>query len=337
MNIISWNTTRACNLKCKHCYRDAGAADTDELTTAEGMKLLEEIARAGFRIMVFSGGEPLIRPDIFDLVAKAAHLGTRPVLGTNGTLVTPEIARELKKAGAVRLGISIHSPDPEFHDSFHQVPGSWQGAIDGVRYAREAGLEVQLHTTVTEPNYDRVEEITDLAVGLGCQAHHVFFLVPTGRGKDLESEMLNAFHYEKLLHRILDKQREVEIELKPTCAPQFMRIARMKNIPMRFTRGCLAGTNYCVIIPNGDVNPCPYLYLKVGNVREQPFDELWATNPVFLKLRTMEWGGRCGTCDHKDVCGGCRARAFYATRGDYLAEDPWCLYRKGSAVKEAAG
>ncbi|MGE5554020.1 MAG: putative heme d1 biosynthesis radical SAM protein NirJ2 [Betaproteobacteria bacterium] len=337
MNIISWNTTRACNLKCKHCYRDAGAADQNELTTAEGLKLLEEIARAGFKIMVFSGGEPLLRPDIFDLVAKAAQLGLRPVFGTNGTLLTPAIARELKKAGAVRLGISVHSPDPEFHDWFHQVPGSWQGAIDGVRCAREAGLEVQLHTTVTEPNYERVEEITDLAVKLGCQAHHVFFLVPTGRGKDLESEMLNAIHYERLLHRILDKQREVEIELKPTCAPQFMRIARMKNIPMRFTRGCLAGTNYCVIIPNGEVNPCPYLYLKVGNVREQPFDEMWATNPVFLKLRTMDFGGRCGSCDHKDVCGGCRARAFYATGGDYMAEDPWCLYRKATPVKEMAG
>jgi putative heme d1 biosynthesis radical SAM protein NirJ2 len=333
--IISWNTTRACNLKCKHCYRDAGQADQGELTTAEGKKLLDEIARAGFKIMVFSGGEPLLRDDIYELVAHAKSLGLRPVFGSNGTLIDATAAKRLKEAGAIRVGISIHSPDPEFHDEFHQAPGSWQAALDGAKYCLEAGLEVQLHSTVTEPNYDRVEEITDLAVKIGASAHHVFFLVPTGRGKDLESSMLNAVHYEKLLHRILEKQKEVPIELKPTCAPQFMRIAKMKDIPMRFTRGCLAGTDYCVIIPNGDVNPCPYLYLKVGNVREQPFDEMWKTNPIFLKLRTMEFGGNCGVCDHKDICGGCRARAYYATEGDIMAEDPWCLYRRATGCAVA--
>ncbi|NLY55004.1 MAG: putative heme d1 biosynthesis radical SAM protein NirJ2 [Firmicutes bacterium] len=333
--IISWNTTRACNLKCKHCYRDAGAKEQRELTTAEGMKLLEEIARSGFKIMVFSGGEPMLRDDIYDLVAYARELGMRPVFGSNGTLITKEVAQKLKDAGALRMGISIHSSTPDHHDELHQVPGSWAAAIEGVKNCLEVGLGVQLHTTVTEPNYDDVENITDLAVELGAEAHHVFFLVPTGRGKELVGEMLTAAHYERLLHRILDKQKMVDIELKPTCAPQFMRIARMKGMEMRFTRGCLAGTSYCVITPNGDVNPCPYLPLKVGNVLETPFDKIWAESPIFKDLRTMEWGGRCGTCDHKDVCGGCRARAYYATDGDYMAEDPWCLYRAGATAAGA--
>lgn len=329
--IISWNTTRDCNLKCKHCYRDAGHKDTRELTTEEGYKLLDEIARSGFKIMVFSGGEPLLRNDIYDLVAHAKKLGMRPVFGSNGTLITPEVARKLKEAGTLRMGISIHSSTPVHHDDLHQVAGSWDAAIQGVKNCIDAGLEVQLHTTVTDPNYDDVENITDLAIELGAVAHHVFFLVPTGRGKDLEGEMLNAVHYEKLLHRIMDKQKQVAIELKPTCAPQFMRIAKMKGMDMRFTRGCLAGTSYCVITPNGDVNPCPYLPLRVGNVLETPFDEIWAKSPIFTEMRTMDWGGRCGTCDHKEICGGCRARAYYATDGDLMAEDPWCLYRAGVA------
>ncbi|MCL4516813.1 MAG: putative heme d1 biosynthesis radical SAM protein NirJ2 [Firmicutes bacterium] len=329
--IISWNTTRSCNLKCQHCYRDAGVRDTNELTTAEGKKLLEEIARAGFKIMVFSGGEPLMREDIYELIAHAKKLGLRPVLGSNGTLIDAAAAQKLREAGAARVGISIHSSTPEFHDSFHQSPGSWQGAIDGVKYCLEAGLEVQIHTTVTEPNYDEVEQVTDLAVKLGASAHHVFFLVPTGRGKDLAKQMLEAARYEKLLNRIMEKQKAIDIELKPTCAPQFMRIAKQKGMNMRFTRGCLAGTSYCVITPNGDVNPCPYLSLKVDNVHETPFDEIWRSNPVFLRLRSMELGGRCGTCEYKEICGGCRARAFYQTGGDYMAEDHWCLYKAGKA------
>jgi len=132
-----------------------------------------------------------------------------------------------------------------------------------------------------------------------------------------------------LLHRILKKQKTVNIELKPTCAPQFMRIARKMNIDMRFSRGCLAGTAYCCIIPSGDVHPCPYLPLKVGNVLETPFSEIWQNADLFKELRTDNLGGKCGTCDYKEICGGCRARAYYYTEGDYMAEDPWCLYRRG--------
>ncbi len=322
--IISWNTTRACNLSCVHCYRDAGAAESGELTTAEGKKLLEEIARAGFKIMVFSGGEPLIRPDIYELIAYAKKLGLRPVLGTNGILITSETAARLKEAGAACAGISLDSRDKAKHDWFRGYEGAWEETMKGIAACREVGLPFQIHTTVMTWNEEEVTAITDLAVELGAVAHHIFFLVPTGRGKDIEETTLKTRQYEALLERILAKQAEVPIELKPTCAPQFMRIARQKGIPMRFTKGCLAGTTYCVILPGGDVHPCPYLPLKAGNVREAPFDAIWRDSTLFDALRHQPLKDGCGRCGYGDICGGCRARAYYYSDGDYLAEEPWC-------------
>jgi AdoMet-dependent heme synthase len=330
--IISWNTTRQCNQYCKHCYRAAGAEpDPNELSTAEGKGLLEEIAKAGFKIMVLSGGEPLMREDIYELCAHGTHQGLRVVLGTNGTLITPEVVRKLKEAGVARVGISLDDIDPAVHDEWRQMPGAWEASVQGMKYCKEGGLPFQIHTTVTERNEKIITDMTDLAVELGAAGHHIFFLVPVGRGAGIEAESLKAKQYELLLNRILEKQRDVEIELKPTCAPQFMRIAKRKGIPMRYTKGCLAGTSYCVIIPNGDVQPCPYLQLKVGNVRETPFSEIWANNPIFNEFRTQKPSGRCRDCDCESICGGCRARAYYYSDGDYMAEEPWCLYRPSEA------
>jgi len=336
--IISWNTTRRCNQFCEHCYREAGPdADPNELCTEEGKALLDEIAQAGFKIMVLSGGEPLVRPDMLDLIRHGASRGLRVVLGTNGTLLTPELVRQLKDAGCARVGISLDSTDPARHNKLRQMDDAWGRSVEGMRYCREAGLPFQIHTTVTERNKDEILALTDLAIELGAAAHHIFFLVPTGRGIDLEQESLKAREYEHLLNQILRKQQEVDIELKPTCAPHFMRIARRRGIPMRFTKGCLAGTHYCVIAPNGDVHPCPYLPIKVGNVRETPFSEMWANAPIFQEFRTAELKGRCGRCDCQDICGGCRARAYYYSNGDYLAEEPWCLYLPAETEAPALG
>jgi AdoMet-dependent heme synthase len=336
--IISWNTTRQCNQYCKHCYRAAGAQpDPDELSTAEGKSLLEEIAKAGFKIMVLSGGEPLMREDIYELARHGSDQGLRVVLGTNGTLITPEVVQKLKAAGVARVGISLDDIDPAVHDEWRQMPGAWETSVQGMKYCREGGLPFQIHTTVTERNEGVITQMTDLAVELGAAGHHIFFLVPAGRGVDVAGESLKAQQYERLLNRILDKQREVEIELKPTCAPQFMRIAKRKGIPMRYTKGCLAGTSYCVIIPNGDVQPCPYLQIKAGNVRETPFSEIWANSPLFQEFRTQKPSGRCGDCDCEEICGGCRARAYYYSGGDYLAEEPWCLYRPSGAGSACGG
>jgi putative heme d1 biosynthesis radical SAM protein NirJ2 len=328
--LVSWNTTNACNLYCKHCYRDSGARAAEELDTVEGKKLIDEIARAGFKIMIFSGGEPLMRDDIGELIAYAHGRGLRPVLGSNGTLITPDVALKLKKAGAMAVGISLDSTDPDKHDHFRASPGAWQAAVDGMRACREAGLPFQVHTTVMEWNSDEIEELTDLSVKLGARGHHIFFMVPAGRAVNIEAETLRAEQYEQLLKRIMAKQSRVGIELKPTCAPQFMRIARQMGVNVRYTRGCLAGTAYCIISPRGDVQPCAYLNIPLGNVRQIPFDLIWRENEVLQRLRTLDYSGGCGTCEYKRVCGGCRARAHYYY-GDYMAEEPWCLYhgRKG--------
>ena len=329
--IVSWNTTNACNMYCDHCYRDAGCKAEEELSTAEAKTLLEQIARAGFKIMIFSGGEPLMRPDIVELVAYAASLGLRPVFGTNGTLITLEMAQKLKAAGAMGMGISLDSMDREKHNKFRKFPGAWEGAVQGMRNCRAAGLPFQIHTTVMEWNNHELEDLTDFAVAEGAVAHHFFFLVPTGRAKTIEAESLRAEAYEDTLTRIMKKQQEVEIELKPTCAPQFLRIAAQMGLQTRFRRGCLAGTAYCIISPRGKVQPCAYLNMELGDVRQTPFDEIWKNSEVLNKLRTLEYSGGCGSCEYKRACGGCRARAAYYHEGDYMAEEPWCLYhgRKG--------
>jgi len=329
--IVSWNVTNACNMFCDHCYREAGCKAEEELSTSEAKTLLEQIAKAGFKIMIFSGGEPLTRPDILELVSYATSLGLRSVFGTNGTLITLEMARKLKEAGAMGMGISLDSMDKKKHNEFRKFEGAWEGAVQGMRNCRAVGLPFQIHTTVMDWNNHELEAITDFAVAEGAVAHHFFFLVPTGRAKTIEAESLRAEQYEETLTRIMKKQTEVDIELKPTCAPQFMRIAAQMGIKTRFRRGCLAGTAYCIISPRGKVQPCAYLNMELGDVRETPFDEIWKNNEVLNTLRTLEYKGGCGECEFKRACGGCRARAAYYHEGDYMAEEPWCLYhgRKG--------
>lgn len=331
--IVSWNTTNDCNMYCDHCYRDAGCKAEEELSTSEAKTMLEQIAKAGFKIMIFSGGEPLMRPDIVELVAHAKGLGLRPVFGTNGTLLTVEMAQRLKDAGAMGMGISLDSLDKEKHNRFRHYPDAWEQTVQGMRNCREVGLPFQIHTTVMEWNEAELEDLTDFAVQEGAVAHHIFFLVPTGRAVSIEEESLRAEAYEDVLTRIMKKQQTVNIELKPTCAPQFMRIAKQLGVETRFSRGCLAGTSYCIISPRGQVQPCAYLNVPLGDVRTTPFDEIWRENSVLNELRTLDYKGGCGSCGYKKICGGCRARAAYYNDGDYMAEEPWCLYhgRKGGS------
>jgi putative heme d1 biosynthesis radical SAM protein NirJ2 len=324
--IISWNTTKACNLKCEHCYRDAGGKDVDELSTAEGKDLLSEIAKAGFKIVILSGGEPLLRKDIYELISHSVSLGLRPVLGTNGVLFTPEIVRKLKAAGAARVGISLDSKNARVHDAFRKQEGAWEKTVEAMRTCKREGLDFQVHTTVTRRNYKEIIEVTDFVTALGAKAHHVFFLVPTGRGKDISEVFITAKEIREVLENLLNKQKESSIELKPVCAPQFIPLAKSMGLDLRFQRGCLAGTAYCCILPNGDVHPCPYLPLKLGNVRREKFSSIWQNNPVFAKLRSMEYSGSCGLCADKSSCGGCRARAYYES-SDFMAQDGECVFK----------
>ena len=178
-------------------------------------------------------------------------------------------------------------------------------------------------------NRDEVCDITDFAERIGAVAHYIFFLIPVGRGKFIQETSLQVVENEALLKDIMLKSQQVSIDVKPTCAPQFTRIAEQLGIETRFTRGCLAGLTYCVIGSEGIVRPCAYMTEEAGDVREQPFDEIWRTSPVFQKLRTQDYVGACGTCDYKDGCGGCRARAAYYHEGNYMAQDDYCAHSLG--------
>ncbi|MDD5556967.1 MAG: radical SAM protein [bacterium] len=321
--IISWNVTRACNLRCAHCYRDAGARAPDELAADEALRLVDEIARAGFAVLILSGGEPLLRADLCDLVSRAARRGLRPVLGTNGTLLDRARARRLKEAGLARAGISLDGADPAAHDAFRGMAGAWRAAIGAMRACREEGLDFQVHTTVTRRTLGGIGAVTALAVREGARAHHVFFPVPVGRGKEHADLVLSPAEAEALLRDLLRPDGVMPIEIKPVCAPQFIRIAAETGARTRFSRGCLAGIAYCCILPGGDVHPCPYLPLRAGNVRERPFSAIWGESGLFASLRSRRYGGSCGRCAFRETCGGCRARAWAAT-GDPLAADPGC-------------
>lgn len=326
--IMSWNTTNACNMYCEHCYRDSGIKSNEELSTVEGKQLIEEVARAGFKIMIFSGGEPLMRPDLYELIAHAKAMGLRPVLGSNGTLITGDVARKLKQAGAMGIGISLDSLDAIKNDQFRSYNNGWAESVQGMKNCVEEDLPFQIHTTVMRWNYDEVLKITDFAIDLGAVAHHIFFLVPTGRGALIEKEAIAKEAYESLLTAIMLKQKEVSIELKPTCAPQFMRIAMEMGSKPRYSRGCLAGTHYCIVSPTGDVQPCAYMDLPIGNVRNTPFSTLWKESNVFKELRTMHYGGACGHCKYTVACGGCRARAAYEHKGNYMESDSLCAFNQ---------
>lgn len=324
--IASWNVTNKCNLFCKHCYRDAGIQADNELTTTEAKVLMVELVRAGFKMIIFSGGEPLMRPDIYELTEYAANLGLVPVFGSNGMLITEEAAKRLKKSGAKSVGISIDSLDPKKHDKFRGVSGAWRGAVNGMKNCREAGLKFQVHTTVMRWNSKEILDIADFAAAMGASAHYTFFLVPTGRGEGIEKQILHPEQYHRLLKEIMLKQKEVKIVLKPTCAPQFVRVAEEVDVKLRFSKGCLAGTSYCIITPKGDVQPCAYLSMPVGNVRESSFSEIWNESSVLKDLRGLEYKGKCGNCDYKLKCGGCRARAALYHNGDYMESEDNCLY-----------
>ncbi|MCL2529246.1 MAG: putative heme d1 biosynthesis radical SAM protein NirJ2 [Coriobacteriia bacterium] len=329
--IVSWLTTNRCNLKCVHCYQDADdleASTANELNTNEAKTLIDQIKKAGFKIMIFSGGEPLLREDIFELVAYASSQGLRPVFGTNGMLITPKVAKKLKKAGAAAMGISLDSLDAAKHNEFRGDPDAFKLAVKGMKNCRKAGLPFQIHTTIVDWNKDEVLDVIDYAVEQGAIAHQPFFLIPVGRGEYIAETSIEVLENEDLLKKIMQKSTEVPISVKPTCAPQFVRIAEQLGVDTRYSRGCLAGLTYCIINPDGIVQPCAYMKQEVGNVREQSFDEIWANSPIFETLRTEAYADPCGSCDYKKGCGGCRARAAYYHDGDFMAADEYCAHGK---------
>jgi AdoMet-dependent heme synthase len=339
LRLLAWETTRRCNLACLHCRAAAGSGPyPGELTPDEGIALLDSLAGMGQVVVILTGGEPLLRSDIYDLAAYGTKLGHRMVMAVNGTLLTPPIAARLKDVGIQRLSISLDGATPASHDRLRAVDGAYDGALAGIAACREAGLPFQINTTVTRANRAELPAIHELAIKLAAAAHHVFVLVPTGRGELLRDELLSPGEYEQTLRWLLAAQKEGRIFIKPTCAPQYYRLwrqdaaARGEKITAAHhgmearTKGCLGGQGFAFVSYRGEVQPCGYLELAAGNIRERPFPEIWADSTLFKQLRRVDdYRGKCHTCQYRKVCGGCRARA-YALTGDVLAEDPICPY-----------
>ena len=334
--LVAWELTRSCNLRCRHCRANAFAGggnrptpgDGDELSLAEAKRVVDDIASFANPILILTGGEPLVCAWIWDLIAYARGKGLRSVIGTNATLVDDAVAARIAAAGVTRVSVSVDFPDAAAHDRFRGVPGAFDAARRGIRALQGAGVEVQVNSTVTKLNRTDLPRLHDLAAALGAKAFHPFLLVPTGRGADLADAELSAAEYEEALAWICRRSADSPLELKPTDAPQYRRIVcQMNGRDARSPgRGCLAGTGFAFIGATGDVQPCGYFDLRIGNVREKPFSRIWRESPVLDDLRHPErLKGKCGVCEYRAVCGGCRARAL-AKSGDYLAEEPSCVY-----------
>ncbi len=337
--LIAWEVTRSCNLACKHCRAEAHPEPyPGELDTAEAKALIDTFPEVGNPIIIFTGGDPMMRPDVYELIAYATAKGLRCVFSPNGTLVDPANARRLKEAGVQRCSISIDGPDAASHDVFRGVPGAFDASMRGIEFLKAAGLEFQINTTVTRDNLTQFKKIFDLCERIGSKAWHIFLLVPVGRAAEIDEQVISAAQYEEVLHWFYDFRKSTSMHLKATCAPHYYRIMRQRAreeglsiTPENFgmdamTRGCLGGTGFCFISHVGQVQPCGYLELDCGNVRTTPFPEIWRSSEYFRQFRTQScYTGKCGACEYHKVCGGCRARA-YTMSGDHMAPEPLCNF-----------
>jgi heme b synthase len=358
LRLMFWETTKACNLRCQHCRAVPEAERSQvELNTRESFALIDQIADVARPVLILSGGEPLYRHDIFDIGAYGFSKGFRMALATNGTMVDRGLAARIRDTGFSRVAISLDGAAASTHDAFRGIPGSHAKAIDGLRFLREAGVSIQINSTIARHNVAELPALLDLALSLGADALHIFMLVPVGCGVSIaDREMLPADEYERVLHWFYDRSKDVTIDLKATCAPHYFRVRAQRIVEERrqgdrstpfvahgtrlhaapdpaggrplssMTRGCLAGTAVCFVSNAGDIYPCGYLPVSAGNIRQERFADIWAKSSVFEQLRDPSTlTGKCGICKYEGICGGCRARAF-SDHGDYLAEEPFCTY-----------
>ncbi len=345
--LVVWDFTHRCNLKCKHCYQDAQAALPNELTTAESFRLIDEMAKAGVVAIAFSGGEPLMRRDFFEVAAYAHESGMFVSLATNGTLITPEIASRLKETGVEYVEMSIDGKDAASHDTFRGIAGAFDRTVTGIRNCVDKGIYVCIASTVTQDNIDEVPRIYELASDLGVKRIIYFNFIPTGRGTELVKSDISPEQRENLLKYLFALNRPGKGPEVLSTAPQFARVAmegvngkegvclghfyqsedindQTKSLA-EFIGGCGAGRLYCCIEPTGTVQPCVFMPIALGNVRERSFLDIWHDSEVLDKLRDRSClKGECATCPNKFICGGCRARAW-AYFGDLHAPDPGCI------------
>ena len=337
--ILAWEITRSCNLSCAHCRAASEFGHYDgELTLDEIKSVIDNIVTISNPILILTGGEPLMRPDIWDIIDYAHEKGAMPVVGTNATLITDDIARKLAEHKIPRISVSIDFATAAGHDTFRGEPGAFDASIRGIKLAKKYGVGVQINTTVTKQNHKELPAIHDLAEDLGIDAFHIFMLVPTGRGSDLLEYELTPDESEEVLTWAYHRQKTSPLHFKPTDSPHYYRIIRQlakeegREVTAAeygldaMTRGCLGGITFGFISHVGDIQPCGYFDMQLGNVKRKPFADIWTESAVFNNLRNYSLlKGKCGACEYRGVCGGCRARALELT-GDYMEEEPYCAY-----------
>lgn len=345
--VISWNLTYRCNLACEHCYLDAGwkprvrtpeFADRRELDTQQCKKIIDDIVDfAPECVTILTGGEPLLRRDILEIIQYGHQRALWMVVGTNGVLITESLAIRLKEEGVRGLALSLDSVDPQRHDAFRRVRGAWENTVNGAALLNQVELPFIVQTTVARLNLNELEEIAEFACSeLEARVWNLYFLVPSGRGQftsDLEPE-----EYDRVLAalRRIQKNYKGRMLVNAKCAPHYTRYLFERDPESPFLKvfqggagGCPAGTQYMGIRPNGDVTPCPYLPVFGGNLRTDSLSAIWKGSTVFQQIRQRKvLGGRCGECEFSSYCGGCRARAYGMT-GDFMAEDALCSYEPG--------
>ena len=330
-HVVAWNLTRRCNLACAHCYIAAGPSETatGELSTAECFRIVDEIIAVNpSPLLILSGGEPLLREDLQEIADHASSRGATVVVGTNGTGLTSERIVALKAAGVRGVAVSVDSLRPSYHDNFRHGRGALDETLGAVDRALSQRLDVVIQTTATKGNRAELETLVRWAADQGAVAFNCYFLVATGRGAALGD--LAPPDYEAVLADLARWQRDYRgrMMVRAKCAPHFMRHVHTldpESPVLNYETRCPCGTQYCRITPDGKLTPCPYLPEVAGDLTRSSFGEIWREAPLFQRLRAGTLGGKCGACEYRRLCGGCRARAFAVT-GDVLEADPSCAY-----------
>jgi heme b synthase len=350
---IAWEVTGRCNLKCIHCRASASIdAEEGDFTTEEAKRILDDIRSFSNPVIVLSGGEPLLRKDIWEIAKHGTDKGLRMCMATNGTLVTDRVCEKMKEAGIRMVSLSLDGSTSEIHDNFRNQIGAFKGTLRAAKLFKKHGIPFLINSSFTKRNQEDIPKVFKLAKELGAAAWYMFLIVPTGRGKEIMNELVSKDDYEELLKWHFDKEREEDnILMRPTCAPQYYRIYRQetKRQGIDFERrnlsfstggskGCIAGQLIALIDHKGNVQPCSYFPKPAGNIKNQSFKDIWENSPLFKELRDFKsYKGKCGSCEYLSVCGGCRARS-YAVSGDYMDEEPFCAYvpLKTSHAEKAA-
>lgn len=346
--VIAWEVTHACAFACVHCRADAQRQrHPDELSTEQARKLIDRMADFGHPILIFTGGDPMMRPDLVELIEYATRKGLRCSLTPTATgLPTLDKLRDVKKAGIRRIALSLDSSDPAIHDQFRKVKGSWKRTMNILHNAQEVGMSVQVNTTVTKFNLDTLRQMVPFIEEVDAVQWSVFFMVPTGRAE--VEWMISPEEHEETFHWLYDLSRTAPFDIKSTAAPMYRRVAIQRKREEvgedqqvtfqgagfqyddglnRPTRGVNDGNGFLFISHLGEIMPSGFLPLSAGNVKTDDVVDTYRNHQLFRELRDLELlKGRCGICEFKEVCGGQRGRAYGVT-GDYLETDPACIYQ----------